>query len=261
MEVDGDQRSAALAFFLLLSIIPLVVVLVTLGSLFVERDLASHRVVLLVSRFAPLTSAQEGDAMSTVHDLLKARDKVNLVAFTLLVWGALKFLRSLTRTTNRVWRSLLYNWWQLPLKSLGLLGVVASAALVGILLPGAARLVRQELFTHLAIPKWTFALLFTITPWLVLGFGILMAYKLAPSRATALSEVWMAALATTVLIAVGERLFLAYAIHFGRFNMVYGALGGGVAFLLWIYLSSCACVFGVCSCAALAEIREEARNA
>lgn len=259
MEVDGDQRAAALTFFLLVSTIPLIVVLVTLGSLFVERDVASDRVVMLLSRLAPLTSAQESATMSTVHDLLEARGKVNLVAFTILVWGALKFLRSLTRTSNRVWRSHLHNWWRLPLKSLGLLGIGASAALVGILVPGAARLVRQELLTHLDIPEWTFTLLFSITPWLVLGFGILMAYKLAPSRTTAFSEVWMAALATTILIGVGERLFLSYTIDFARLSMVHGTLGGVVAFLLWLYLSSCACVFGVCSCAALTEIRAETK--
>ena len=261
VEVDGDQRAAALTFFILLSILPLIFVLVTLGSLFVDREVASHRVVMLVSRFAPLTSAQEGVAMSTVHDLLEARGKANLVAFTLLVWGALKALRSLTRTTNRVWRSPLYTWWQLPLRSLGLLGVVAVAALAGILLPAAARLIRQELLTHLDIPNGTFALLFTISPWLVLGCGILMTFKLAPSRPTAFSEVWMAALATTILIGVGEQLFLSYTVHFARFNVLYGTLGGVVAFLFWLYLSSCTCVFGVCACAALAEVREEARIA
>ncbi|MGK2908085.1 MAG: YhjD/YihY/BrkB family envelope integrity protein, partial [Desulfuromonadales bacterium] len=54
---------------------------------------------------------------------------------------------------------------------------------------------------------------------------------------------------------IGEWLFLLYGAHFTSFNALYGALGAIVAFLLWIYLSSCVCVFGICFCAAQAEVR------
>ena len=44
-EADGDQRAAAFAYYLLLSFLPLVILLVTAGSLFVERDVATQAVV------------------------------------------------------------------------------------------------------------------------------------------------------------------------------------------------------------------------
>ena len=53
----------------------------------------------------------------------------------------------------------------------------------------------------------------------------------------------------------GEWLFLLYGFHFTSFNALYGALGGIVAFLMWIYLSSCFCVFGICFCVAKAEVQ------
>lgn len=37
-EVNGDQRAAAFAFYLLLSLFPIAVLAVTAGSLFVERE-------------------------------------------------------------------------------------------------------------------------------------------------------------------------------------------------------------------------------
>jgi len=67
--------------------------------------------------------------------------------------------------------------------------------------------------------------------------------------------VWIGALVATGLIWTCEWLFLVYAVHLAHFNVLYGALGGVAAFLLWIYLSSCLGVFGVCICAAQAEIR------
>ena len=172
-----------------------------------------------------------------------------------MLWAALKYLRTLIRTTNRIWHSPPYNLWRLPLKSFSLFGITASALLIGILLPGLARLVRPWFTTQLAFPQWAFVLLFHLIPWLVLFYGLIMIYKLTPSRPTKFSEVWLGALGATVLIWLGELLFLVYAANFTHFNVLYGVLGGVVVLLLWIYLSGCVGVFGVCFCAAQAEVR------
>jgi Ca2+-transporting ATPase len=252
-EVDGDQRAAAFAYYLLLSLIPLIILLVTVGSLFVEREVMTRELVQLINSYMPLTGEQERATVEALRGLLETRGAINLAAFVLLVWGSLKFLRALIRSTNRIWHSQTYTWWRLPLKSLGLLGITASVVVVGILLPGGARLVRQWLTTYLEFPGWAFTVIFHLIPWLVLFYGFIMIYKLAPSRPTRFSEVWLGALGATVLIWMGELLFLVYAANFARFNLLYGAVGGIVALLMWIYLSSCVCVFGVCFCAARAE--------
>jgi len=254
-EEDGDQRAAAFAYYLLLSLLPLVFILVSAASLFVEREVATREVVQWIEQYVPLTGEQERGAMANIHGVLEKRGKINLAAFPLLLWGSLKFLRTLIRTTNRIWHSPIYNWWRLPLKSLGLLAITLSAAFLGILLPGIARLARRWLATYLEFPNWTLALMFQLLPWLVLFSGVIMIYRLAPSRPTKFSEVWIGALVATVLFWIGEWLFLFYAVHFAQFNVLYGALGGVMAFLVWIYLSSCVGVFGVCVCAAQADVR------
>lgn len=66
--------------------------------------------------------------------------------------------------------------------------------------------------------------------------------------------VWLGALVVIVLLWLGGILFLAYAPSFANFNVLYGSLGGIVAFQLWIYLSTCASVFGICLNAARTEI-------
>ncbi|CAN5373469.1 N/A [soil metagenome] len=254
-EEDGNEGAAAFAYYLLISFLPLVILLVTAGSLFVERDVATQAIVQWVNHYMPLTSEQEHSAVTTIRGVLAARGQISLVAIPLLLWSALQFLSVLIRTTNRLWRSSTYSWWRLPLKSLSLLGITVSAALIGILLPAMARMFREWLATRLGFPGWIFALIFQLTPWLVLFYGLIMIYRLAPSRATLFSEVWLGALAATLLIWLGEWLFLLYGAYFTSFNALYGALGGIMAFLLWIYLSSCVCVAGICLCAAQAEVR------
>ena len=67
------------------------------------------------------------------------------------------------------------------------------------------------------------------------------------------AEVWAAALCATVLLRAGESLFVIYLKNFATLNAVYGAFGGMVALLLWIYLSGCIFIFGACLCAGQAE--------
>lgn len=252
VEAYGNEGAAAFAYYLLLSFLPLVILLVTAGSLFVERDVATQAVVQWVKHYVPLTGAQEHSAVGTIGGMLAARGQISLVAIPVLFWSSLQFLSVLIRTTNRLWHSPTYSWWRLPLKSLALLGITVSAVVIGILLPGMARLFQEWLATRLGLPGWMFTLIFQLIPWLVFFYGLIMIYRLAPSQDTRFSEVWLGALAATLLIWIIEWLFLLYGAHFASFNALYGALGGIVAFLLWIYLSSCACVFGICFCAALA---------
>jgi len=260
VEEYGNEGAAAFAYYLLLSFLPLVILLVTAGSLFVERDLATQAVVQWVKHYVPLTGEQEQSTVGSIGGMLAARGQISLVAIPLLLWSSLRFLSVLIRTTNRLWHSPIYNWWKLPLKSLALLGITVSAVLIGILLPGMAEMLREWLTTGLGFPGWMFALIFQLIPWLVLFYALIMIYRLAPSRATRFSEVWLGALAATLLIWIGEWLFLLYGAHFTSFNALYGTLGGIVAFLLWIYLSSCVCMFGICFCAALAEVQTKSEG-
>jgi YihY family inner membrane protein len=253
----GNEGAAAFAFYLLLSFLPLIILLVAAGSLFVQRDVATHAVVQWVKHYVPLTGEQEHSAVGSIGGMLKARGQISLVAIPLFLWSALQLLGMLIRTTNRLWHSPTYSWWRLPLKSLTLVGITGSAVLIGVLLPWVARLFREWLATWLGFPDWVFALIFHFIPWLVLFYGLIVIYKLAPSRATKFSEVWLGALAVTLLLWIGEWLFLLYGIHFTSFNAVYGALGGIVAFLMWIYLSSCVGVFGICFCSAQVEARTD----
>lgn len=252
----GNEGAAAFAYYLLLSFLPLVILLVTAGSLFIERDTATQTVVQWLKHYVPLTSEQEHSAVTTIGGMLAARGQISLVMIPLLFWSSLQFLSVLIRTTNRLWDSPTYSWWKLPLKSLALLGITVSAVLIGILLPGMARMFRE----WLGFSGWMFALIFQLIPWLVLFYGLIMVYRLAPSRTTRFSEVWLGALAATLLIWIVEWLFLLYMVNFGSFNALYGAMGGVVALLMWIYLSSCVCVFGICFCVGLAEVRAKSEG-
>ena len=67
------------------------------------------------------------------------------------------------------------------------------------------------------------------------------------------AEVWIVALCATAMLYAAEHLFVVYLKDFATLNAVYGAFGGIMALLLWIYLFGCIFIFGACLCAAQAE--------
>ena len=102
---------------------------------------------------------------------------------------------------------------------------------------------------------WIYKLGAVLIPWVVVFISLAIFYKLAPWRRTRFSEIWPGALCATALLLTAETLFVVYLKHFAALNAIYGAFGGIMALLLWIYISGCIFIFGACLCAAQAETR------
>jgi YihY family inner membrane protein len=182
---------------------------------------------------------------------------VSLTAFALLVYGAMRFFHVLVRGVNRAWDTEEYSWWQLPLKNLLMLGILVTALVLGIATPVVLRMVREWSPLNPDLFSWIFDAAIYLVPLLVLFYCFSALYELAPRRRKKFSQVWFAAAVVTLLLWGLEYLFVLYFRVFGTFNVLYGAFGGIMALLLWIYISGAVIILGACICAARAERRRE----
>ncbi len=253
LRIDGTQWAGAFAFNAFFSLFPLMVLIVTISSSFVDRDRAGREVISFMETYVPITGEMQRHVFDTVAGVIKAREHVGAVAFLILVWAALQCFITLVCATNRAWGLPLHNWWRLPLKSLGLLAITAGAVLLGIAVPVLMRVARGWLFPVYDFASWMYDLGSLFIPLLVVFLGLSLFYRLAPRRPTRFAEVWIAALCSTVLLRVAESAFVIYLKDFARLNVVYGAFGGIMALLLWIYVYGCIFVFGACLCAGRTE--------
>lgn len=255
LRIDGTEWAGAFAFNAFFSLFPLMVLLVTIASAFIERDQAGTAVIAYVETYVPISGDMQSYIFDTVAGVIEARGQAGAVAFIILAWVTLQCFTTLVSATNRAWDTAGYSWWRLPLKSLMLLGITAGAVLLSIGAPMLAQIARDWLFPMNDFRSWVYTLGSFFIPLLVLFLGLSLFYRLAPRRPTRFSEVWVAALCATALLLAAENLFVIYLKHFATLNAVYGAFGGIMALLLWIYLSGCIFIFGVCLCAAQAEAR------
>jgi Ca2+-transporting ATPase len=251
-QIDGPQWAGAFAFYAFFALFPLIILLVTFGSVLIDQGEAEKQVVAYVESYIPISGEMQRYIFGAVEGVVDARGEAGVVAILMLVWATIQFFTTLIFTTNRAWGTNVGNWWRLPLKSLLLLGIMIGAVLVGIAMPMLAGMVQDWLFP-LQEFHFGYALGNFFIPLFVVFLNLSLFYKLAPRRLIRFSEVWAAALCTTVLLRTGESLFVIYLERFATLNAVYGAFGGIMALLLWIYLSGCIFIFGACLCVAQAE--------
>jgi YihY family inner membrane protein len=253
--IDGVQWAGAFAFDAFFSLFPLMILLVTIASFFIDQDRAGKAVIAYMESYVPINGEMQRLIFGTIAGVIKARGQAGVFAFLILVWVALQCFSTLIYATNRAWGAAAYKWWRLPLKSLVLLVITAGAVLLGMAAPELMRMAAGRLSSVPDFRSWAYALGTFVIPLFVVFLSLSLFYKLAPRRPTRFAQVWVAALCTTVLLQAAASLFVIYLKNFATLNAVYGAFGGIMALLLWIYISGCIFIFGACLCAAQAEGR------
>ena len=253
LRINGAQWAGAFAFDAFFSLFPLMILLVTIASSFVGRERAGTEVIAYMESYAPISGEAHRHIFDAITGVINARGRANVVASLLLIWVAIQGFSTLICATNLAWGAAAKNWWHLPLKSLALLCVTAGLVLLGMAALVLMRMPQGALFAVSDFHSWVYALGSFFVPLLVVFLSLSLFYRLAPRRSTRFAEVWAAALCATILMQAADSLFVVYLKDFARLNAVYGAFGGIMAFLLWIYLSGCILIFGACLCAAQAE--------
>jgi YihY family inner membrane protein len=253
--IDGAQWAGAFAHYAFFSLFPLIVLFVTIASVFIDRDRAGKEVIAYMETYVPISGDNQSYLLDTIAGVIKARRQAGVVAFLMLGWAAMRFFATLIGATNRAWGVRAYRWWRLPIKSLLFLAIMISVVLVGVLVPVLATMVKDWLIPANVLSSRVYALGSLFIPLLVVFLGLSLFYRLAPRRPTRFAEVWVAALCATVLLQAAESLFVIYLKNFATLNAVYGAFGGIMALLLWIYICGCLFIFGACLCAAQAQGR------
>lgn len=254
LHIDGVQWAGSFSFNMFFSLFPIIILFVTIASTFIERDQAGKVVIFYIESYVPISGEMHNYIFDTISGVINAREQAGLVAFVILVWAALQCFITLIVATNRAWGTTLdKSWWHLPLRSLVLSGTTASMVLLGMVFPVMMRIAKNWFFAANEFSSWLYDIGSFFIPLLLAFVSLSVFYMLAPLRPVRFTEVWVAALFSTILLQISESLFEIYLRNFATLNAIYGTFGGIMALLLWIYLCGCIFIFGACLCAAKAE--------
>ncbi|MDZ4405943.1 YihY/virulence factor BrkB family protein [Prosthecobacter sp.] len=252
-DIDGEQRAAAFAYYAFFALFPLIFLFVTLGSKFWDNATVVSYIIDNLGHYVPLNTSDRGVVDVAIHGIVDARGGISALAMLGLIWSSTHFFHAMVRGVNRAWGTIEYPWWRLPLHSFMMLGLVASALFIGVLVPLGISHLRHTAILQAEAFSSLFDIAVLFVPSMVLFYGLSMFFKFSPRRRTQFSEVALAALLTTILLQVCRNLFERYVYELSNYNAVYGAVAVVIVLLVWIYLSGVIIIYGGCLCAAQAE--------
>ena len=250
-EDKAPRLAAALAYYTLFSLAPLVIILLGITGYIIGRETVSN---YLVQQAQDAVGA-EGAAIvqSIIENASRPSATIiaTIIGFGTLLLGALGVFVQLQDALNTVWKVTpkpgrgIKGFLETQLMSfLTMLGI-GFLLLVSLLLSSAMSIVGDFLTVWLSDSSVfvLHALNFVVSYGLV-TILFAMVYKYLPDIKIAWSDVWIGAIVTTLLFSVGKFLL---GFYMGRqtFGSVYGAAGSILILLLWIYYSAQILLFGV----------------
>jgi membrane protein len=242
-------RAAALSYYFLLALFPLLLFLTAMLGYFAEAGTELRKNMLgYLASVAPRSASEL--VRTTVEEISKGTGGGKL-SFGLLaaLWFASNGMGAISETLNAAYGVRESRpWWRVRLISVGL--TVALAALIisalAIVLYGgeigeglANRLDLGRAFTSAwNIIQWPIVLAFVL-------FAFALIYYCAPDlRHQRWYWITPGSLAGVILWLLVSFCFRLYLRYFDRYSLTYGSLGAVIILLLWFYLTGAAILVG-----------------
>ena len=242
-EDDIFQLGAALSYYAVFAISPLVVIAVAAAGLVYGEEAARGELVQQIEQATGPTIAE------AIQDLVKhahvsgAGKLATFISMALLTLGATGFFAQLQHSLNHIWGVRarggrgLWGVAKDRLWSFLMILCLALLLLVALLLNSSLGLVQQHVpvlgsrIVHWLVSMGLLTLLFSIM------------YKVLPDVLISWRVVWLGAVVTALLFNLGNYLIGLYLAQTSTAS-AYGAAGSLVVVLAWVYYSSIVVLFG-----------------
>lgn len=233
-ERDILNLSAALSFFALLSLIPILMIVVSIaGHYLVSSDVMVAKVDQFLGGMFP---ALRDIVMGNLHGLVKKKKMFGGVGITFLFGAAHYFFSNLEKSINRLLGSVKKRHFLVT----RLLFLVWIAGIIVLLLSPtviANLSSKTEIFgvKNLAHFRFPVQLLFFVTSFVMFLFMILIL----PTKRVKFKNALWGALVFSILLRVAQFIFRLYTTYaMDRYNVVYGSLTAMILGMFWIFYFS-----------------------
>ncbi|HEX5804452.1 MAG TPA: YihY/virulence factor BrkB family protein [Azospira sp.] len=240
----APSMGAALAYYTLFSIAPLLIIVIAIAGLVFGEDAARGEIV------AQIQGLIGRDGAIAVQGLLKstsepAQGAVAIVISTvMLIIGATTVFAELQSALDRIWRVPvparrigIFVMLRKRLLSFGLVLGLGFLLLVSLLISAAIAAVGKWWGDYLAGWEVIFQAIDFCISFAISTVLFAMIYKLMPQARIAWRDVWIGAAVTALLFEIGKLLI---GLYLGKTSVAsgFGAAGSLVVLLVWVYFAA-----------------------
>jgi len=237
------DRSAQLAYYLLLSLFPFLLLTVTLLA---YSPWNSQDILMFLQPFIPHNSFQL--IQNNLPQLFDVRrgELLSISLLSILYPASLAF-HSIIRTLNHAYEHSPERplWKNILLAAFFMLGMFI-ALVFSLLLVVFGRIIGGWLIHFLRLTHW-YSVIWEIVRWgistFVLFFVLFCIYKFIPNVRVACWEALPGALFATFGWQISSLIFAAY-VNLDHYSLIYGNLGAVIVLLVWLYLTAFILILG-----------------
>ncbi len=243
---NAPRLGAALAFYTLLSLAPLLILAVAICGLVFSRSTVEEDLLLQIRMVLGTSSADVAKALIDNTQQTKGGVIAGIVAIVTLFFGASGVFLELRDSLNLIWDApcRFSGWrgmiWQ-RLFSFGMVLALGFLLLVSLVLSTWLTFVTNLLggLVPVAVGEVTNALLSSIT--ITILFALI--FRFVPDAEIGWRDVFVGAVLTSAFFGIGRGLLTLY-FRTAAVGSPYGAAGSLVALVVWIYYSAQIFFFG-----------------
>jgi membrane protein len=240
----APSMGAALSYYTLFSIVPLLTIVIAVAGMFFGEDAVRGQLFAELAGLIGSEGARAIEQMLETSSTPKEGATAAAVSFVALIVGATTVLGELQNALDRIWRAPALK------KRSGLKGLARSRLLAITMILGIAFLLVVSLALSAALSalgKWWGS---WFRGWellahaldLVLSFGLTtvlfaLIYKIIPRVHIRWHDVWVGAAVTALLFSIGKILI---GLYLGRSDIAsgFGVAGSLVLVMVWVYYSA-----------------------
>lgn len=249
IEDKALRLGAALAFFSMFSIAPLVLIVLSLAGLFFDPGVARTELQEELGRFISPEAAETMLKIAQEARLSGDSTGATIAGLIAFFFGASGVFGQLQDALNYIWSVEAKpekSWLHLVKKrllSFGMILVIGFLLLVSLALSTLLSALTTVISWYLDFPEWSLTLLNMGISFAVITILFGLIFKIMPDAHIRWRDVAVGAIVTAALFVLGKFLLAWYL---GRDNTTsaYGAAGAFVLVLLWVYYSSLILFFG-----------------
>jgi membrane protein len=239
---DGPAWAAAIAYYSLLSLFPLLLVAGSIASYFVDPKWALLKATELLGAFLPKGQSQIEDI---VRKSLAAGRSEGLLFFLPLFWTGTLVFGAVTKALNVVFGAeKRYGFLKSILVRLMMLLTLGAVFLLALGSSLLMRLLKSMLGILPTDGGFITQALFDAAPAVLVLVAFLLAYRFVPARRPAWRAALIGAVVAMIAFVAAKPLFLDYVLAMSGRNIIYGSLAGIVASVVWAWMVAMIGLFG-----------------
>lgn len=243
-EDDVPGLSAQLAYFFLLSLFPLLIVIFTLLP---YLPIPQHDVLGMIGEFAPPDTMELIER--TVNDVMNNRNG-GLLSFGIIgtMWSASNGINAIVRAFNKAYnvkenRSFIVSRGMAMLLTIGMIFVF----IVALILPIFGREIGLFLFSHLGfttefLQVWN--MLRVVLSALILFLIFTGLYWIAPNIRLRCRSAFPGAAFATIGWILSSFGLSYYVGNVSNYSLTYGSIGAIIVLMIWLYISAFIIILG-----------------